>query len=261
MTEDQLDSVEEVEEKEEKRKIKVISEIDDRLGIQGQAYMRGDLKEALALSYEIIELAEPEELKSFIREQEDLIARIKRLIEEREEKEREKIRLEQAKQRLEKIKKLKTELNQLEYSYKAGINSKDFLKTEEVIEKAKPLLSELEDDKIKKKWDEFEKKHNEAKIRKELSDKVEKLMLESSELKEKFRFRELKSKLTSIIKQLKDNNITEYIKEIEAVLSDILNAEKDYLNVIEKIKDLVQEIKSLQEAKKYEKAISQCQDL
>ena len=56
MTEDQSEETEIEEEKEEKRKIRVIEQIDDRLAIQGQAYMKGQLKEALSLAYEIIEL-------------------------------------------------------------------------------------------------------------------------------------------------------------------------------------------------------------
>ena len=109
MTEDQSEETEVEEEKEEKRKIRIIEQIDDHLAIQGQAYMKGQLKETLSLAYEIIELAKPEGLKSFIKEQEDLITRIKKLLKEREEKEREKIRAEQEKLRLERIKKLKVE--------------------------------------------------------------------------------------------------------------------------------------------------------
>ena len=85
------ENTEQIEEKEEKRKIKVISEIDDKIGIQGQAFMKGQFKEALGLADQIIELAKTENLTSFIIEQEQLIARIKGIIKDREEKERQKV--------------------------------------------------------------------------------------------------------------------------------------------------------------------------
>ena len=79
LDEDQL------EEKEEKRKIRIISQIDDFIAIQGQAYMKGQLKEVLSYADQIISLAKPEDLQSFIREQEDLIARVKGNLKQREE--------------------------------------------------------------------------------------------------------------------------------------------------------------------------------
>ena len=261
MTEDQVKNVEEIEEKEEKRKIRVISQIDDLLGIQGQAYIRGELKDALANAYQIIELAKPEDLKSFIREQEELIARIEKLLKEKEEREHLRLRAEQERLRLEKIKKLKTELNQLEHSFIAGLIAKDFLKTEEVIEKAKNLLSQLDDTELRSKWEDFEKKHIDAKRKKELIEMAQKLIEESIELKEKFLFDDLKLKLKDAIKKLNDNGISEYLKELEYIQKDVINAEETYLNVVQTINKLVQEIKTLQEDKKFKNAISQCENL
>lgn len=261
MTEDQSEETEVEEEKEEKRKIRVVEQIDDRLAIQGQAYMKGQLKEALSVAYEIIELAEPEGLKSFIREQEDLIARIKKLLKEREEREREKIRAEQEKLRLERIKKLKIELSQLESEFNRALKKEDFLKTEEVLENAKNLLAKLDDEKIKTKWDEFEKLALKTKIKKELIEKAEKLIEESIGLKEKYLFDDLKLSLTDLLKQLKENEIIDYYKEVEAIKSDIINAEKSYLKTVEKIEELVKEVNNLQDEKKYKNAISNCEEL
>ncbi|MFX1569618.1 MAG: hypothetical protein ACFFCV_14755 [Promethearchaeota archaeon] len=261
MAEDQLEQIEEVEEKEEKRKIKVISEIDDRIGIQGQAYMRGDLKTALAFAYEIIELAEPEDLQSFIKEQETLITRIKKIQQEREEKEKEKLRLEQARLRLEKIKKLKTELSHLEYSFNAGFNVEDFLKTEQTLEKAKKILSKLEDDNLRNKWDIFEEKHNKAKIRNEIITKAREIIEQSIVSKEEFQFDVVKPKLSNIINELKKNNIDTHLQELEYIQTDILNAEKTYLNVVKSIDGMINEIELYQKNRKFKNAISHCENL
>jgi len=261
LAEDQTKPIEEVKEKEEKRKIRIVEQIDNRLAIQGQAYIKGQLKEALLLAYEIIELAQPENLKSFIREQEELIARIKKLLKEKEERERERLRAEQEREQLEKIKKLKSELNQIEHSFNAGFITEDFTKTQETIEKAKNLLSRLDDNDLRNKWLDLEKKHLEAKKRKELIDIAQKVIEESIELKEKYLFDDLKPKLTTIITQLKENGIKDYIQELEYIQTDVLNAEKVYLNVVKTIETLVQEIKTLQKNKQYENAISQCENL
>ncbi len=261
LTEDQTEPIEEVKEKEEKRKIRVVEQIDNRLAIQGQAYIKGQLKEALSLAYEIIELAKPENLKSFIREQEELIARIKKLLKEKEERKREKLRAEQERLRLENIKKLKIELNQLEHSFNAGLIAEDFLKTQDTIEKAKNLLSQLDDDDLRNKWKDLKNKHLATKTRKELIDIAQKVIEESIELKEKYLFDDLKPKLTTIITQLNENGIKDYLQELEYILTDVINAEKAYSNVVLTIEKLVEEIKTLQKDKKFETAISQCENL
>ena len=261
MTEDQSEETEVEEEKEEKRKIRIIEQIDDRLAIQGQAYMKGQLKEALSIAYEIIELAEPEGYKSFIREQEDLIARIKKLLKEKEERKKEKIRAEQEKLRLEKIKKLKLELNQLTNEFNEALKVEDFMSTEKVLINAKKLLAELDDEKAKTKWEDFEKQALETKIRKELIKSAENLIEESIQLKEKFLFDDLKLRLTDLLKQLKENEIDDYYKEIKAIQSDIINAENSYLKTLEKIEGLVKGVKNHQEEKKLEMAISNCKEL
>ncbi|MFX1431272.1 MAG: hypothetical protein ACFFCY_13995 [Promethearchaeota archaeon] len=261
MAEDQPKPIEEMEEKEGKRKIRVVEQIDNRLAIQGQAYIKGQLKDALSFAYEIIELAKIEGLNSFIREQEDLIARIKRLLEEREKKEHEKLRAEQERLKLEEIQNLKIELNNLEYSFKAGFDTGDFKKIEATLEKANIILSQLDDDELKTKWHDLESKHLNAKIKKELIKKALKVIEESINLKQKFQFNTLKSKLINIIKELKENNIEEHLEELEYINDDILKTEKAYLRVIENIEKSIKEVKTLQEKKDYKKGISQCEKL
>jgi len=164
-------------EKEEKRKIKVISKIDDLIAIQGQCYMKGQLKETLDLADQIIELAKTENLTSFIREQEELIAKILNLQKQREDKEREKIRLE-----------LNKELIKLESAYSNALKFEDFLKIEEIFKEANKFLMQHDDEKIKGKWDNFEKDYLIAKARKDIIEEISRLIKESSMLKKNFQF-------------------------------------------------------------------------
>lgn len=259
MTEDQLKPTENTEEKEEKRKIRVVEQIDNRLAIQGQAYMKGELKEVISLAYEIIEFAKPENLMSFVKDQEALITKIKKLLKEREEKEKERIRQEQLKIRLEKIKKLKSELAQLENEFNTAFNTKDFSKTNNILKNAQTMLSKLEDKKVKQHWEKLEKKHIKAKTRKELIEKAEKLIEESIELKDKFLFDDLKFKITSLMKQLEDNELKEHLKEIKAIESDIINTEREYQNNLTKLENLIKEVKELQKEKEFKEAITNCE--
>ena len=249
------------EEKEEKRKIRIISQIDDLIAIQGQDYMKGQLKEVLSYADKIISLAKPENLQSFIREQEDLIARVKGLQKQREEKKRAKIKAEQEKVRLEKIAKLKAELAEIEIVFNEAFKAEDLSKASEIIEQSKAILSNLDDDKVRKKWGEFEKKCTDAKVRKELVKSADELIAESAELKAKFEFEDLKLRLRYLIEQAKDKGITDYLKKLKELQTEILAAEKSYIKIRVKVEDLGQKTYLLQENKRYEEAITNCESL
>ncbi|HDZ16883.1 MAG TPA: hypothetical protein ENH75_01245 [archaeon] len=252
---------EEVKEKDEKRKIRVISEIDDLIGIQGQAYMKGQLKETLTYAEQIIKLATPENLQSFIREQEELIARVKGIQKQREEKAKIKLKLEQEKLKREKLAKFKVELSELENSFNIAFKTEDFLRAAEFLDQSKKILSEIEDNQITKKWEELVKKNSDAQARKELVKSANELIAESSDLLAKFEFADLKLRLTYLIQQAKDKGITDYLKRLKELQSEVLIAEKEFIKTQVKVEDLVKKTRILQDNKKYEEAISNCENL
>ena len=252
---------EEVKEKDEKRKIRVISEIDDLIGIQGQAYMKGQLKETLTYAEQIINLATPENLQSFIREQEELIVRVKGIQKQREEKAKIKLKLEQEKLKREKLAKFKVELSELENSFNIAFKTEDFLRATEFLDQSKKILSEIEDNQITKKWEELVKKNSDAQARKELVKSANELIAESSDLLAKFEFADLKLRLTYLIQQAKDKGITDYLKRLKELQSEVLIAEKEFIKTQVKVEDLVKKTRILQDNKKYEEAISNCENL
>ncbi|KKM83160.1 hypothetical protein LCGC14_1312220 [marine sediment metagenome] len=252
---------EEVKEKDEKRKIRVISEIDDLIGIQGQAYMKGQLKETLTYAEQIINLATPENLQSFIREQEELIVRVKGIQKQREEKAKIKLKLEQEKLKREKLAKFKVELSELENSFNIAFKTEDFLRAAEFLDQSKKILSEIEDNQITKKWEELVKKNSDAQARKELVKSANELIAESSDLLAKFEFADLKLRLTYLIQQAKDKGITDYLKRLKELQSEVLIAEKEFIKTQVKVEDLVKKTRILQDNKKYEEAISNCENL
>lgn len=261
MSGEDLEITEEGQEKDEIRKIRVISEIDDLIGIQGQAYMKGQLKEVLSYAQQIINFAKPEDLQSFIREQEELIARVKGIQKQREEKAKAKLKAEQEKLNREKMAKLKVELSELEKIFNMAFKTEDFLRAAEILVQSKNIISEIGDNQIKKKWEELEKKNSDAQAREELAKSANDLITESSDLLAKFEFADLKLRLTYLIQQAKDKGITDYLKRLTELQSEVLSAEKSYIKTRVKVEDLVQKTKLLQDNKRYEEAISNCESL
>lgn len=239
-----------IDEKEEKRKIKLISEIDDLLAIQGQNYMKGQLKEALDLADRIIALAETENLESFIREQRDLIARIKRILKRREVEKRSKL-----------IARLKSELAVLESDFNNAFKVDDFSKIELIINNAKKFLFELNEEKTNLKWRKFENDYLESKARKEIIEEILKLIKESTELKANFQFEDLKLRLAYLINKVQDKDIKDYLVKLEEMEKEIIAAEDSYKATQNKISQISREIAVQKEKKDFQLAINNCKEI
>lgn len=244
------ENTEQIEEKEEKRKIAVISEIDDKIGVQGQSFMKGEFKEALDLADQIIELAKTENLISFIREQEQLIAQIKGLIKQREEKAREKIRAE-----------LESELKKFEIEYNNAFKAEDFTKAEKIIGEVKKFLIQSDDEKFKTKWENIERNYLDVRSRKEIVEDITNLIKESSELKKKFMFEDLKLRLTYLMQQVQEKKLTEYMDKLEEIRIETIDAEDSYNKIKKNIEDLKEIILTQKEKKKFKEAIINSESL
>jgi hypothetical protein len=244
------EKTEQIEEKEEKRKIMVISKIDDKFAIQGQSVMKGQLKEALDLADQIIDLAKTENLTSFIREQEQLIARIKGLMKQREEKKKEKVRAE-----------LGSELKKLEKEYNDAFKVEDFVKVKQVIGEAKKLLFQSDAKRFIIKWDNIERKYLDTIARKEIQEDITNLIKESSELKKRFQFEDLKLRLTYLLQQVQEKGLNEYKGKLEDLRRDVIAAQDSYNKINKDIKELKEKILAQKENKEFEKAIPNCESL
>ena len=242
--------VEPIEEKEEKRKINIISQIDDLLAIQGQDYMKGKLKEALDLSDRIIELAKTENLEGFIKDQKDLIARIKGIFKKREQEKREKI-----------INQLKSQLRKLEIEFQKAFKTEDFPAIELILNNAKKPLFELADEKINLKWREFKNKYRKTKVRKEIIEKVLDLIKESSTLKANFQFEELKLRLTYLIEQVQNNDIKDYIEKLREIEKETEETEDNYKTIRNKIRQISEGLPPQRERKELQLALEKCEEL
>ncbi|MFW9825830.1 MAG: hypothetical protein ACFFE4_23025 [Candidatus Thorarchaeota archaeon] len=244
------EKVRRVEEKEGKRKIKVVSQIDDLLAIQGQYYLKGQLQEALDLANRIIELAEMEELASFIEDQERLIAKIRGIIQKKEEKKRAKI-----------LSQLMDELENLEAKFNTALSAEKFSDAEDILKNAKRPLFQLGDEKINLKWKNLEFKYSDKKARKDIIKEVLKLIEEYSELKENFLFEDLKLRLTYLMKQVQGKDMKEYLDKLKEIEKETFDAENSYYKIKADINKLSEDISIEMENKEIKLAIKRCEEL
>lgn len=244
------EKVRRVEEKEGKRKIKVVSQIDDLLAIQGQYYLKGQLQEALDLANRIIELAEMEELASFIEDQERLIAKIRGIIQKKEEKKRAKI-----------LSQLMDELENLEAKFNTALSAEKFSDAEDILTNAKRPLFQLGDEKINLKWKNLEFKYSEKKARKDIIKEVLNLIEEYSELKENFLFEDLKLRLTYLMKQVQGKDMKEYLDKLKEIEKETFDAENSYYKIKADINKLSEDISIEMENKEIKLAIKRCEEL
>ncbi|KKK42906.1 MAG: hypothetical protein Lokiarch_31450 [Candidatus Lokiarchaeum sp. GC14_75] len=235
---------------EKRRKISVISQIDDLLAIQGQDYMKGQLKEALALADQIIELAQSENLTSFIKEQEELIAKIKKLMERREQEKRQKVVL-----------KLKLELKKLEIDFKRASKSEDYSETDQILKDTKKFLIELGDNETSLHWKSLEKEYLDTRARKEINEEILRLIEDSTELQEKFLFSELKLRLTYLLKQVEEKGLTGYLEKLKKIEEETISAENTYNTIKGNIQEISEKIAEQQENKEFQSAIVYCEEL
>lgn len=244
------EKVRRVEEKEGKRKIKVVSQIDDLLAIQGQYYLKGQLQDALDLANRIIELAEMEELTSFIEDQERLIAKVRGIIQKKEEKKRAKI-----------VSQLMDELENLEAKFNRALSAEKFSDAEDILKNAKRPLFQLGDEKINLKWKNLEFKYSDKKARKDIIKEVLKLIEEYSELKENFLFEDLKLRLTYLMKQVQGKDMKEYLDKLKEIEKETFDAENSYYKIKADINKLSEDISIEMENKEIKLAIKRCEEL
>ena len=239
-----------VKEKDEKRKIKVISQIDDLLAIQGQDYMIGQLKEALGLADQIIELAQTENLTSFIKEQEDLIVKIKNLMEKREQEKKQKL-----------VTKKKLELKKLEVAFKRVLKFEDFSSIEQILKNSKKPLIELGDNEYNLQWKKLEKEYLDIRARKEINEEILLLIEDSTELQEKFLFKDLKLRLTYLMKQVEEKGLTDYLEKLKKIERETISAENSYNTIKTNIQEISEKIAEQKEKKEFQSAIGYTEEL
>ncbi|UCD00956.1 MAG: hypothetical protein JSV23_08730 [Promethearchaeota archaeon] len=169
--------------------------------------------------------------------------------------------LKEKKKWLAEQEKLKNNLLRLEKDFKSSLENLDISGATEIFEKGLNLLSNLVDDKFKIKWEGFNKNMQEAKDKVEFIKKFDIFSEESISLKEKYQYKELKSKIKELIKQAEKMDVPEYRSKLSTLKTEIESAEELYKKNLDEIAKLENIIKDNQKNDRLEENIRYCEKI
>ena len=129
---------------------------------------------------------------------------------------------------LEEQEKTKQELSNFNNKFLNSLKNNDFTNANEILENVKPLLKDLLDKDLKKKWESYRQKYLEQKENYELCEKVDKAIEESISLKDKFIFEEALLKIDSMGNLIKGKELIQCKNRLVETRQEIVAAEIKY---------------------------------
>ena len=157
--------------------------------------------------------------------------------------------------------KLKNDLLRLEKEFKSSLENLDISGATEIFEKGLNLLSNLIDDKTKRKWEGFNKNIQGAKDKVEFIKKFDNFSEESISLKETYQYKELKLKIKELIKQAEEIDVPEYHSKLSVLKTEIDSAEELYKKTLDEIAKLEKIIKDNQKNDRLEEILRDCEKI
>ena len=157
--------------------------------------------------------------------------------------------------------KIVNDLSRLEKDLKLSLESLEISKATEIYEKGLNILSNLIDEKIKTKWEGFNNDIQEAKNKIEFIKEFDLFSEEVIKLKEVHLYKELKSKIEDLTKQVEQIDLPEYRGKLDLINKDIDSAEESYYGILEEIGNLEKEIIDNQKINRFEKNLRDCEKI
>jgi hypothetical protein len=129
---------------------------------------------------------------------------------------------------LEEQEKIKKELMDENNKFMKFLKNKDFISTNKILEKVKPLLSVLMDKELKEKWDLNKQDYLEKKENFELCEKVDEAIEESLKFTDEFIFEEALFKVDSMSELIKGKSLIQCKNRLIETRKEIVAAEIKY---------------------------------
>ena len=161
-------------------------------------------------------------------------------------------------QHLVQQKKLKTELKKLDEQLHGFLKKNDIEKTMEIIENAKKIILELDEDDLIIIWESYEKECIEQIRKNDITEKIEKSIAVSLEFKDNFSFKEGLSNIDSMIEQIQGEVLPEHLEKLINARKEIIAAEIKFKKLYLEFAEWKSKIRLNQDNKFYEAAISNC---
>ncbi len=140
--------------------------------------------------------------------------------------------------------KLRNDIIRLEKELISSLENLDLSTATEIFKKGLKLLSNAKDEKIRIKWDGLNKKIQNTKEKVEFIEKFELFSGDIAHLKINHQFKELKSKIIELIKQVEKIDLPEYRSKLAVLKNEVNSAEQSYNDINEEISGLENKIKN-----------------
>jgi vacuolar-type H+-ATPase subunit I/STV1 len=154
--------------------------------------------------------------------------------------------------------KIRNDLFRLEKDFTSSLEDLNISGAAEIYKNGLNLLANLIDEKTNKKWFNFEKKLLEAKNKVKFIKKFDVFNKDIVKLKETHLYKELKSNIKNLIKQVEILDLPEYRSKLEVLKSEADTAEEIYNKKLEEISKLEKLIKNNQKNKRFEENLRDC---
>ncbi|MFX1435755.1 MAG: hypothetical protein ACFFAA_00910 [Promethearchaeota archaeon] len=157
--------------------------------------------------------------------------------------------------------KIRDDINILEKDLKNSLEDLDLSKATEIYEKGLIRLSNLIDEKIRTKWDGLKKTIQDAKEKINFIEKFNLFSKEFSQLMGKYQYKELKSNIKELIKQIEVIDLPEYRSKLNLLKSKAETAEQSYNNITNKITELEKKLKADMKNNLFHDVVKDCNKL
>ena len=154
--------------------------------------------------------------------------------------------------------KLAIDLSKLEKNFNSAIKKMEIENATEFHDRGINLISPLIDDDTRQKWEGFERKLQDAKLKVEFIEKYDNLIEESIVLKEKHLYEELKQKIENIKKEFLEVDLPDYHNKLDKFQIDVKLAEGFYRTTISGIEELEKRTVIDQKNKNLDEVVKDC---
>ncbi len=157
--------------------------------------------------------------------------------------------------------KLRNDVIRLEKELQSSLENLDLSKAMEIFEKGLGLLSNLTDEKIRIKWEGLKNNIQDTKEKVEFIEKYELFSKEIAKLRRNHQYKELKSKIKELIKQVEKIDLPEYRTKLNVLNNETDSAEQSYNNINSEIIELENKIKNNRKNNHLDDVVKDCDKL
>jgi hypothetical protein len=157
--------------------------------------------------------------------------------------------------------KLKSSLTKLEKDLTDAFKAMKLTRAREILDKGKSILDEIVDIDTKMHWGELEKAYVLNEKKKALMEEIDDFIVKSAESRNNFQFEVLKLNIDNYLTHAREMNLSEHLKKLESLQSEVNTAEESFNKKMTSILALRETVKDDQEKNLLDNALKNCEEL